>query len=426
MSWRVLPCSGPEHTDRGRSNLARGDYNRAPPGASLRRQLKNRSMSSDQFEQIRPYRDDEMQGVFARLIEEREFLDALVGFRYPRLAALAPAMVRAFAALYLRRRTRSFTTIDEFQSSLEALFDHVIAQTTGGFSWSGLDALDPGRPYLFVSNHRDIAMDSAFVNYATHAEGLGTVRIAIGDNLLEKPYVSDLMRLNKSFVVQRSFTGPKDQLAAFKRTSAYLHHSIGEELQSVWIAQREGRAKDGDDRTDPAILKMFFVSQRKAGRGFAEVLADLHIVPVAVSYELDPCAPMKARELSLRETTGVYEKPEGEDLQSIVTGITGAKGRVHVHFGAELTAPAEEPEAAAAMIDQSIHAGFRLFPTHLAAARSLGIDIPRGVGVDEVNAEALTAFEATLAEASDVERRWLLAQYAQPVRARCALDAHVS
>jgi len=381
-------------------------------------------MTSDQFEQIRPYRDDEMQGVFARLIAEREFLDALVGFRYPRLAALAPGILRPLAAFYLRSRTRAFSTIDEFQSSLKALFDHAIAQTTGGFTWSGLDALDPERPYLFVSNHRDIAMDSAFVNYATHAEGFGTVRIAIGDNLLDKPYVSDLMRLNKSFVVQRSFTGPKDQLAAFKRTSAYLHHSIGEERHSVWIAQREGRAKDGNDRTDPAILKMFFVSQRKSGRSFAEVLADLHIVPVAVSYELDPCAPMKARELHLRETAGSYEKPEGEDLQSIVTGITGAKGRVHVHFGAELTVPAEEPEAAAAMIDRSIHAGFRLFPTHLAAARALGMEVPDGVDVHEADAEALASFEAMLAQASEPERRWLLAQYAQPVRARSALDTH--
>ena len=271
-------------------------------------------MSTEQFEHIRPYRDEEMQGVFARLIAEREFLDALLAFRTPTLARALPWLMRPLAAAYLRRRTAGFRTIDEFQSSLEALFDHAIARTTDGFTWSGLDALATDRAYLYVSNHRDIAMDSAFVNYATHAEGHGTVRIAIGDNLLKRDYVTDLMRLNKSFIVQRSFTGPKDQLAAFKRTSAYLHHSIGVDGESVWIAQREGRAKDGDDRTDPAILKMFFVSQRKSGRAFGEVLADLHIVPVAVSYELDPCAPMKARELALREAHGGYEKPEDEDL----------------------------------------------------------------------------------------------------------------
>ncbi|MEE4297929.1 MAG: 1-acyl-sn-glycerol-3-phosphate acyltransferase [Pseudomonadales bacterium] len=377
-------------------------------------------MSSEQFEHIRPYRDEEMQGVFARLLADRELLDALLTYRHPRLAALAPGPMRWLAAAWLRRRTARLHTIDDFQSSLKALFDHLIARTTRGFTWSGLDALDPERPYLFVSNHRDIAMDSAFVNYATHAEGFGTVRIAIGDNLLKKDFVTDLMRLNKSFVVQRSFKGPKDQLAAFRRTSAYLHHSIGVDAQSVWIAQREGRAKDGDDRTDPAILKMFFVSQRKSGRSFPEVLADLHVVPVAVSYELDPCAPMKAHELCVREARGAYEKPEDEDLRSIVAGIRGEKGRVHVHFGAELTAPPADPDAAAAEIDRSIHAGYRLWPTNLEAARRSGIEVPAALAraVGDGRRETMQAFEAALVAAPERERPWLLKQYAQPVRAR--------
>lgn len=382
-------------------------------------------MSSEQFEHIRPYRDEEMQAVFARLLADRELLDALLSFRHPQLAALAPAPMRWLAAAWLRRRTAGLTSIDDFQSSLEALFDHLISRTTRGFTWSGLDALDPERPYLFVSNHRDIAMDSAFVNYATHADGYGTVRIAIGDNLLKKDFVTDLMRLNKSFIVQRSFTGPKDQFAAFRRTSAYLHHSIGVDAHSVWIAQREGRAKDGDDRTDPAILKMFFVSQRKSGRSFGEVLADLHIVPVAVSYELDPCAPMKAHELRVRETEGDYEKPEDEDLRSIVTGITGEKGRVHVHFGAELTAPGEDPDEVAAEIDAAIHEGFRLWPTHVEAARRSGLEVPGDVAAaaGEVDAQTLAFFDAALAAAPEAEREWILRQYAQPLRARLAAAA---
>ena len=382
-------------------------------------------MSSEQFEHIRPYRDEEMQAVFARLLADRSFLDALLSFRYPRLARLAPGPMRALAAAWLRQRTRRLRSIDDFQSSLEALFDHLIARTTRGFTWSGLDALDPERPYLFVSNHRDIAMDSAFVNYATHADGFGTVRIAIGDNLLKKDFVTDLMRLNKSFVVQRSFSGPKDQLAAFRRTSAYLRHSIEQDRESVWIAQREGRAKDGDDRTDPAILKMFFVSQRKSGRSFGEVLADLHIVPVAVSYELDPCAPAKAQELRLRERDGDYEKPDDEDLRSIVAGITGSKGRVHVHFGAELAAPAGNPEEVAADIDAAIHRGFRLWPTHLEAARRCGVEVPAALieAAGEPDPATLQAFEAALAAAPAEDRPGILRQYARPVRARIAADA---
>ena len=374
---------------------------------------------TDSFEDIRPYRDDEMHVVIERLLGNTAFLDALVGFRYPNASRLAPSLLRWAAARYLDWRTGRFQTIDAFQSGLKSLFDHIIESTSLGFSWSGIEALEAGRAYLCVSNHRDIAMDSAFTNYAWHAEGLGTMRIAIGDNLIQEEYVADLMRLNKSFIVQRSAKGMRQQLAAYTRTSAYLHQSIEVDRQSVWIAQREGRAKDGDDRTDPAILKMFFLSQRKSGRSFGEVLADLHIVPVAVSYELDPCDALKARELAVREREGHYDKPPGEDLHSIITGITGAKGRVHLHFGEELVSPEDDPDAVAAQIDASIHRGFRLFPTHLEAHRRLGGTVPEALdaaaGPPEV--AVMADFDARIEAAPAEEREWLLRQYARPVQA---------
>ncbi|HSG88086.1 MAG TPA: 1-acyl-sn-glycerol-3-phosphate acyltransferase [Pseudomonadales bacterium] len=376
-------------------------------------------MSSDDFDDIRPYRDEEIQDVFRRLLANRAFLDALIGFRYPTAAQVVPGLLRTLAAAYLGWRTRRFTTIDAFQASLENLFDHIIESTTDGFTFSGIETLATGRAYLFVSNHRDIAMDSAFLNYALHTTGRGTVRIAIGDNLIREAYIADLMRLNKSFIIRRSVKGLREQLAAYQQTSRYLHHSIAVDRQSVWIAQREGRAKDGDDRTDPAILKMFFLSQRKSGRSFGEVLADLHIVPVAVSYELDPCDAMKARELAARERDGTYEKPADEDLRSIVTGITGAKGRVHLHFGEELTAPADDPDAAAAQLDRAVHGGFRLFPTHLEAYARLGGTVPDALveACGPAHAQTMAAFEARLAAAEGKEREWLLRQYAQPVKA---------
>ena len=194
----------------------------------------------------------------------------------------------------LAKRTRHFKTIDDFQASLEGIVTHMLRSSTDGFSWSGLESLDPTRAYLFVANHRDIALDSILLNYALHQAGFPTARVAIGDNLLSTEAAADLMRLNKSFIVRRSVTGLREQLAAFTLTSAYIHHSL-EEGASVWIAQREGRAKDGQDRTDPAIIKMFFVSQRKGSRSFPEVMSDLSIVPVAASYELDPCDVAKAR-----------------------------------------------------------------------------------------------------------------------------------
>lgn len=373
-------------------------------------------MSDDEFAEIRPYRDDEVRPVLERLLADEEFLEAVVRYRFPLLARIAPGLLRALAARLLARRVADFNTVDDFQFSLESWFDRMIKDSTDGLTWSGIDALDRERAHLFVSNHRDIAMDSGFLNYALHAEGYSTSRIAIGDNLLKKPYATDLMRLNKSFVVKRSAKGVREQLAAYTLTSRFLHHSIATG-HSVWIAQREGRAKDGDDRTDPAMIKMFHLSERKSGRDFAEVMADLHIVPVAISYELDPCDRMKAHELRVKAETGSYEKPPNEDIQSIVTGITGAKGRVHVHCGPELTDPAADAAGVAAWLDEQIQRSFRLFPTHLEAWRRRGGVVPAELEatVGVLSGEARQRFDARLAGLPEAERDFLLLQYANPV-----------
>lgn len=373
-------------------------------------------MSDDEFAEIRPYRDEEVRPVLARLLADEEFLQAVVVYRFPRLARVAPGLLRALTARLLARRVAGFDSVDDFQFSLESWFDRMIANSTDGLSWSGIDELDPDRAYLFVSNHRDIALDSGFLNYALHAEGHPTSRIAIGDNLLKKPYATDLMRLNKSFVVKRSAKGVREQLAAYTLTSRFLHHSIADG-HSVWIAQREGRAKDGDDRTDPAMIKMFHLSERKSGRAFAEVIAGLHIVPVAISYELDPCDAMKAHELRVKAETGSYEKPPNEDIESIVTGITGAKGRVHVHCGPELRDPPEDANGVAAWLDAEIQRGFRLFPTHLEAWRRRGGKVPAQLEaeVGRLSGALLERFDARLAALPEDERDYLLLQYATPV-----------
>lgn len=373
----------------------------------------------DEFAEIRPYRDDEVRPVLERLLDDREFMSAVVKYRFPTGSRLFPGALRWFSARLLARRVAHMDTVDDFQESLESWFDRMIARTTSGFSWSGLEGLRRDRAYLFVSNHRDIAMDSGFMNYALHAQGHRTSRIAVGDNLLKKPYATDLMRLNKSFVVKRSVKGVREQLAAYTRTSRFLHHSI-REGHSVWIAQREGRAKDGDDRTDPAIIKMFHLCERKGGRPFEEVMQGLHIVPVAIAYELDPCDAAKAHELRVKAETGHYEKPQDEDIQSIVTGITGFKGRVHVHFGPELTEPASDPAGVAEWLDAQILGGFRLFPTHLEAWRRRGGEVSRELGdvVGALDADIRRRFDARIEALPEAEREFLLMQYANPVRNR--------
>ena len=174
----------------------------------------------------------------------------------------------------------------------------MISTTTTKVEFSGLEKLTADQNYLFISNHRDIAMDPAFVNWGLHQQGLDTVRIAIGDNLLKKPFVSDLMRLNKSFIVKRSAKGVREMMAAFKALSGYIKHSLSVEKQSIWIAQKEGRAKDGNDQTDPAILKMLYMNGKGQKLAFSEYMTGLNIVPVSISYEYDPNDVAKANEIA--------------------------------------------------------------------------------------------------------------------------------
>ena len=385
------------------------------------------------FDDIRPYRDDEVRLVLQRLVREPELLRAVAQFRMPGWSRIAPWLTQQLLSRGLAARTANIDSVRRFQQFLESYFVRMVRGTTDGFTWDGTDTLS-ATAHLFVGNHRDIAMDSGFMNYALWLSNFDTARIAIGDNLLKRPYTTDLMRLNKSFVVRRSATGVKEMAAAFQLTSRYLQHSI-DEGESVWIAQREGRAKDGIDRTEPAIIKMFHMSQRKSGRSFSEVVAGLHIVPIAISYEVDPCGPAKARELHITASEGSYHKPDDEDINAIVMGITGYKGRVHMGFGQELGIGAGVPtsalpavewtdaEAVAGEIDRQVHGLFRLWPTHIWAAREVGVPVPDALasGVSQDNPKALAALKTQLAEMPAAHRPFLLDQYANPVRSRLAL-----
>ncbi len=262
--------------------------------------------------------------MLGRLLDNRELLDTLATRGVSGLAARIPALARLLVRLRLRRELRGVNDVHGLQMVIKSYVERMIADTTGGFTVSGLDNLDPQQAYLFMSNHRDIAMDPAFTNYALHLAGHQTLRIAIGDNLLTKPWVSDLMRVNKSFLVKRSLSGPRELLAASKTLANYIQHSVREDNVPVWIAQREGRAKDGLDRTEPAVIKMIGMSRDKKGsQSFGEHIASLRIVPVAISYELDPCDALKANELFELATRGEYEKGEQEDVASIGQGISG-------------------------------------------------------------------------------------------------------
>ncbi|SDN08303.1 1-acyl-sn-glycerol-3-phosphate acyltransferase [Vreelandella arcis] len=375
------------------------------------------STPSDPWANIRPYMDHEVADVLARLSRDNELLNALTRFRLPRLARWAPPLARALASHAVRREIKGADSVREFQMRIASYMVRMIRTTTDAFDVTGLDKLDTDGAYLFIGNHRDISLDPAFVNYALYQADRDTVRIAIGDNLLKKPYVTDLMRLNKSFIVPRSARGKRAMLAAFQQLSAYIRHSITEDKHSIWMAQREGRAKNGIDQTDPAIIKMLTIASRTSNRdaAFGDAIAELKLVPVSISYEYDPCDVQKAQELYDIDTKGSYAKSEFEDISSIVAGITGTKGRVQLRFGTPVGADMATPDEVAAEIDRQVIGGYRLFPSHYLALEALG-DAPELVARRAITREDRERFNARLAGVPDALRPYWLAQYANPVK----------
>ena len=369
-------------------------------------------MIVDNFDDIRPYQDAEVAGVMERLIPDPDLVGSVAAFLMPRWYRFFPVIVRMFVRQSLRRRAKGLTTISDVQVLLSGYFEQMIRRTTDGFSCSGIERLDRELPYLFIANHRDIAMDSGFMNYALWSNDFPTSQIAVGDNLFSHGFESDLMRLTKSFVVVRNEKGIKAQYAALLRTSAYIRSTL-DAGHSVWISQREGRSKDGFDRTEPAILKMFMLAYRnKADESVSAWLNQVQLVPVSISYEIDPCAGMKARELYLTEREGKYEKRANEDLESIVAGILGFKGRVHLNFSKPLCADFDTVEALAVEIDRCIAVGIEPYPTYSESENRL----TGQENVDGLRGKVAGAFEEALAQLPDDQRPFFLLQYANQIR----------
>jgi len=325
------------------------------------------------FDPIRPFDDADLSAVLPNLFNNKEFIDSLVAFKFGAWPRFMRPILGFFTRRYIIKQITKINTLRGFQRLIEPYIERMINTTTESFSISGLDNLDLSQACLFMSNHRDIALDPTFVNWALHLNGQDTVRIAVGDNLLKKEWVADLIRLNKCFIVKRSATDRREKLSAAKLLSEYIEYTLNTEQQHIWIAQREGRAKDGNDITNPAILSMLALNKSKDA-AFSDYIQSLRIVPVSISYEFDPCDVNKAKELQKVEREGSYDKPDNEDVKSIVNGITGQKGRVHIHFGEVLSGEFNNPKEVAAHIDQQILQGYKPFSTGPMAVKMLGSD----------------------------------------------------
>ncbi len=308
----------------------------------------------DDYADIRPYLDHEVKEVIERLCTEHYLLPMLARFQ---LQALPPffMLFKPLLSRYHAFRLRRIKTVLQFQNWLAPIIYTLLDKTSSKIRIEGLSLLDKNQPYLWISSHRDIAMDPLMINYALHSAGWHTSRIAIGDNLLLNQSVADVMRLNKSFIVPRSVNDRRTKLKQYKRLSNYIAKCIQQEQTSVWIAQREGRAKDNHDTTDKAVLKMLALFGREQDLDFQQSLTALQPVPVYIQYEWDPCDLMKAKELVITREQGTYAKNEKEDVISLVTGLLGNKGEICVKFGTPLKADEmHNPELMAKQIDAQL------------------------------------------------------------------------
>jgi hypothetical protein len=319
-----------------------------------------------EFDDIRPFLDHEVQGVLRRMLADEDFIDFISRYRVPILSKVFPRLVKRRVRSVLSKRTRHISSIVSFQQLISGYITGLIRDSTTSFEHQGVDRLEKHKGYLFISNHRDIATDSMLVDHALFFSGYDTVRIAIGDNLLQRPFATDLMRLNKSFIIKRSAEGAKNIYAALLQSSRYITHSLNES-HSVWIAQREGRAKDGMDSTDPALIKMLTLSQRKFPGSYGELIRSMNIVPVSIAYEYDPCDMLKAKELYHVERDGSYTKPSGEDLLSLFKGLSEFKGRVKLCMGETLGNNFTAPEEVATELDRQILGNYELYPPNYMA-----------------------------------------------------------
>jgi hypothetical protein len=368
------------------------------------------------FDSIRPFDDTDLPRVLTALFNNQEFIATIVAFKFSRWPKFLRPILASLTRRYIIKQIGAIRTLRGFQRLVEPYMQQMIDSTTNAFTVSGLDTLDMSKACLFISNHRDIALDPAFVNWVLHINQQDTVRIAVGDNLLKKEWVADLIRLNKCFIVKRSAADRREKLAAAKLLSEYIWHTLREDQQHIWIAQREGRAKDGNDVTNPAIISMLTLNKPKDVE-FAEYLQGLRIVPVSISYEFDPCDISKAKELHQLALQGSYDKPDNEDMRSIVNGITGQKGRVHVHFGKVLDQAFTSAKAVVEHLDAEILAGYQCFASGPAAAKLLAeknTDKPNITNINSLELDAASTYlQSRMAQLNEAEQEILLNMYAK-------------
>lgn len=315
-----------------------------------------------EFNDIRPYTPEELPQICEELLADKDFQTVI--------QSVMPGVPMEMIAAQLRQCK---TNLDVQKAFFHKLLHDIMQQYSDGFDLDASSLPDKQKSYTFISNHRDIVLDPGFLSVGLLDNGFpNTVEIAIGDNLLIYPWIKKLVQVNKAFIVQRTLS-MRQMLESSARMSRYIHFAVTQKKENVWIAQREGRAKDSNDRTQESVLKMLAMG----GEGdIVDRLKELNLVPVALSYEYDPCDFLKAKEMQQKRDSENFKKSQADDLTNMQTGIFGYKGRVHFQ-----TAPClnEELETLrglpkteifnrlATLIDRHIHRSYRMYPGNYVA-----------------------------------------------------------
>lgn len=366
------------------------------------------------FDDIRPYTDKEVKEKIRKLVKDKTFDDVL-----HHLFKNRPKIEM------VKFQLRRVSSIKQLQGVfIYDLLHWLVDKTSDGLKVTGIDKLDKTKPYLFISNHRDIILDAALLNFLIFEHGMNTTQIAIGDNLLQYEWIEHTVKLNRSFVIKRNLP-PRELMMASKKVSHFIRKSITEDGLSVWIAQREGRTKDGNDKTQESVLKMLNMSNKN---GISDGFNELNIVPVSISYEIEPCGLPKLRELIKKEHYG-RAKQSKDDLKAMSMGMFAPKGRMRFAFGTpiethfELTKNNEQRNAyirrLAEMIDDQIYKNYKLWPSNFVAYDML---MQEHRFKDRYTAEEQKKFEIMVEQAmvhidfpiTDIQERFLKL-YAYPV-----------
>lgn len=374
-------------------------------------------MDITKYDDIAPYRGQAVREAITRILENKDAI-------YKILASLGPTETAeqqkqlAESAAYIAKILAKVQSYEDFQRHITAgiFLPAIIQKSVNTFSYSGAEHTNKELSYLFMSNHRDIVLDCALIDLALIKADRMPCEMAIGDNLLTNQFVTDLFKLNGGVTVKRTLPMREKYLESI-RLSSYFVELITEENKSIWVAQKSGRAKDGLDVTTPAIIKMLHLSQKQKGVTFNEVVNRCRIVPIAVSYEYDPCDLIKAGEEVARIKSGEHTKKRYEDLISISRGMKGYKGNVHIAFGTPIQGFYENSEQVAVEVDRQIHALYKLWPTNLFAYDYLEGGSRFASSYQDFDSEA---FLYRFKGAREDVRLYALNAYANPVRSYLA------